>query len=210
MGSTWGELRVAAYDGKGRLVGLREAAAVDSTSVYNWYDWLGDPANQAAMQELTASPRQTTSDVRLGGSWSDFTRNGLGTLTQIDVDDDAQWTASTFANGPGLSQVGLEGLSGTSMDFPIEWDGAGRASSIDGHWFVWTGDDRLAQVTVGQPHGNQLSINIEEHFYDAFGRNVRIRLNDGATLDRVYAGAEVVKEVSDCAERTCLSGPPRS
>ena len=201
-GPSWGTLRVAAYDGKGRLTGLRTAEAADSGAVYDWYSWLGEPAHQSALQDLQLDPKQTTTDPQLGGNWTAFTRNDLGTLTAVDVDDQqgVEWTASTFANGPGLEEVTLSS-DASSSQFPIVWDRAGRANTVDGHWFLWTGDDRPAQVLVGHAHGQQMLLDVEDHYYDAFGRNVRISLN-GAILDRVYAGAELVKEVSDCAERT--------
>jgi len=55
-GPSWGALRIAAYDGKGQLTGLRTAEAADSGAVYDWLAWLGDPAHQ----------RQPTAQVPVG------------------------------------------------------------------------------------------------------------------------------------------------
>jgi hypothetical protein len=80
----------------------------------------------------------------------------------------------------------------------LQWDARGRARSAGPLHFEWSADDELLRTVVYEP--GQENASSEERVYDAFGRAVQV-VRDTVVLDRVYVGAEVVREVTECAER---------
>jgi len=209
MGPSYGKLQVAAYDTMRRLKGLRSSEVIASgthsgqsetnATIDGWRTWLSNTHNTARLQNPQVDPQQTTSSATLGGQWTAYTRNDLGTLLSETVDGNQTWSASTYSSGAALQSVDMP----DTTNIPMYWDQLGRAYVIDGHLYQWTGDDLPAKVQVMRPHASGASplLDTEERIYDAFGRAVRI-VQNGDSIDRVYVGSEVVREISECGERT--------
>ncbi|MFH1865946.1 MAG: hypothetical protein ABIK85_08685 [Candidatus Eisenbacteria bacterium] len=196
----WAQVRAAEYDGKSRLRGLRQNVAEGSPQyVDNVAAWLSTLSNREAMQDPSAQqPTQQLTDW-MGGSWKEYTfsANGLGTLIGESDDDVYVWSATLAANGAAITSV--------TTQFPfttrsLTWDSLGRLEEASPLDITWNGDSMPREITVQL--GGQFPVTVvEERIYDAFGRPVRI-IRDGAAIDQVYLGAEVVLEVTPCAERT--------
>src|SRR5690606_3175903 len=84
----------------------------------------------------------------------------------------------------------------------LSWSGRGLLEMDGTRSMTWTPDEQVASVTSAYtPPGTAMSLaGSEQRIYDGYGRVVRI-VRNGEVLDRVYAGAEVIREVSSCGER---------
>src|SRR5690606_3226714 len=84
----------------------------------------------------------------------------------------------------------------------LSWSGRGLLEMDGTRNVTWTPDEQVASVSSAYtPPGTAMSLaGSEQRIYDGYGRVVRI-VRNGEVLDRVYAGAEVIREVSSCGER---------
>src|SRR5690606_6944262 len=190
-----GQVRIAAYDGKSRLQGLRTAEAGTQAEITAWRSWLDNRANIETLQDPTVDAQAATAGL---GRWRSFERNSLGSLETERLDGITDWSGTRYANGPGLSSVVLP--DGTVS--ALGWSGRGLLEMDGTRSVAWTPDEQVASVNSAYtPPGTSMSLaGSEQRIYDGYGRVVRI-VRNGEVLDRVYAGAEVIREVSSCGER---------
>src|SRR5690606_11511719 len=86
-----GQVRIAAYDGKSRLQGLRTAEAGTQAEITAWRSWLDNRANIETLQDPTVDAQAATAGL---GRWRSFERNSLGSLETERLDGITDWSGT--------------------------------------------------------------------------------------------------------------------
>jgi RHS repeat-associated protein len=144
------------------------------------------------------------------GPWRDIGRDLVGSAHTESPAAAMSWAMSDDAvvgfDPRTTAKVPNSHAPATVADHTLTWDARGRLQKVadgstgaDALTIDWTRDNRPALIeTAG---------GTEERFYDASGRLARIKFDSGESIDRIYDGPNLLREVAGCGSRTWLPGP---
>lgn len=124
-----------------------------------------------------------------------YTRALRDTLLTESDDGTTRWSGLRYDAAPGMKVVDDALGEGPEV---LKWGEEDRLWAAGPRTFTWTDRGELAAVYQGK-------VPVEQRYYDALGRIVRIATAEG-TRDLAYAGGQILEEHSECGFREWLHG----